>query len=207
MSEAGLFTSGRAVSTLEDHHIKHTRYDHQVLLVALYLLQQGAYSAYCTESHGNTDTFEEWFDKQSREGRMFKYCSLFIELEILICRLCTLLRYGEIVSLVFSVWPHQFFQMVIGPCKRFSIVTFCTFWYFRCATVGLCIIFLWWPRISLMNTAIDSYRLVVVAYQICMTILIISHFTYMLLAPDSMIFINELESVQNDFNSSDVYHK
>ena len=43
MSEAGVFTSGRAVSTLDDHHIKRTRYDHQVSLVALYLLQQGAY--------------------------------------------------------------------------------------------------------------------------------------------------------------------
>ena len=32
MSEAGVFTSGRAVSTLDDHHIfKRTRYDHQVI--------------------------------------------------------------------------------------------------------------------------------------------------------------------------------
>ena len=43
MSEAGVFTSGKAVSTLDDHHIKRTRYDHQVSLVALFLLQQGAY--------------------------------------------------------------------------------------------------------------------------------------------------------------------
>ena len=42
MSEAGVFTSGRAVSTFDDHHIKRTRYDDQVALVALYLLQQGA---------------------------------------------------------------------------------------------------------------------------------------------------------------------
>ena len=34
MSEAGVLTSGRAVSTLDDHHIKRTLYDHQVLLVA-----------------------------------------------------------------------------------------------------------------------------------------------------------------------------
>ena len=33
MSEAGVFTSGRAISTLDDHHIKRTRYDHHVLLV------------------------------------------------------------------------------------------------------------------------------------------------------------------------------
>ena len=40
MSEAGVFTSGRAVSTLDEHHIKRTWYDNQVLLVAL---QQRAY--------------------------------------------------------------------------------------------------------------------------------------------------------------------
>ena len=43
MSEDGVFTSGRAISTLDDHQIKRTRYDHQVSLVALYLLQEGAY--------------------------------------------------------------------------------------------------------------------------------------------------------------------
>ena len=42
MSEAGVFTSGRAISTLDDHHIKRTWYDHQVSLVT-HLLQQGAY--------------------------------------------------------------------------------------------------------------------------------------------------------------------
>ena len=41
-------------------------------------------------TYSNTDLFEEWFDKQSREGRMCKYCSLIIEVEILICRLRTL---------------------------------------------------------------------------------------------------------------------
>ena len=30
---------------------------------------------------------------------------------------------------------------------------------------------------------------------------------YMLVVPDSMIFINEFESVQNHRNSSDVHHK
>ena len=42
MSEAGVFTSGGAISTLDDHHIKRTLYDHQVSLVT-HLLQQGAY--------------------------------------------------------------------------------------------------------------------------------------------------------------------
>ena len=86
MSEAGVFTSGKAVSTLDDHHIKRTRYDHQVLLVALSLLQQWAY----LWSQSKTDLLEEWFDKQSGEGFMCKYCSLIIEVEVFICRLCTL---------------------------------------------------------------------------------------------------------------------
>ena len=51
MSEAWMFPSGRAVSTRDAQHIKRTRYDHQVSLVALYLLQQGAYSIYYTDSH------------------------------------------------------------------------------------------------------------------------------------------------------------
>ena len=36
VSEAGVFTSGKAVSTLDDHHVKRTQYDHQVSLMALY---------------------------------------------------------------------------------------------------------------------------------------------------------------------------
>ena len=52
-----------------------------------------------------------------------------------------------------------------------------------------------------MNTAIGSYKLVV-AYQICMTILILLHCT----ALDVVTFIKEFESVQNHRNSSDVHH-
>ena len=44
---------------------------------------------------------------------------------------------GWIVSLVFIVWPHHFFQMVTKPCKWFGDVFFCTFWYLRCSTVYL----------------------------------------------------------------------
>ena len=51
MFEAGVFTSDRAISTLDDHHIKRTRYDHQVSLVALSFSKELTYS--------NTDLFEE----------------------------------------------------------------------------------------------------------------------------------------------------
>ena len=43
LSQAEVLTSGRAQSTLSEHHIKHTRYAHQISLVALYMLKQSAY--------------------------------------------------------------------------------------------------------------------------------------------------------------------
>ena len=46
------------------------------------------------------------------------------------------------------------------------------------------------------------YKVVVVAYQICMTISTDYIALYMLAAPDFLTFINEFESVQNPRNSS-----
>ena len=43
ISQAEVLTSGRAQSTLNDHHIKRTRYAHEVALVSLYMLKQSAY--------------------------------------------------------------------------------------------------------------------------------------------------------------------
>ena len=43
LSQVEVLTSGRAQSTLNEHHIKRTRYAHQVSLVALYMLKQSAY--------------------------------------------------------------------------------------------------------------------------------------------------------------------
>ena len=43
LSQAEVLTSGRAQSTLDEHHIKCTRYARQVSLVALYMLKQSAY--------------------------------------------------------------------------------------------------------------------------------------------------------------------
>ena len=56
-----------------------------------------------------------------------------------------------------------------------------------------------------MKTTIDSYKLVLVAYQISNDNTDSNAF-YMLAAPDSVIFNNEFESVQNHRNS-DVHHK
>ena len=43
LSQAEVLSSGRAQSTLGEHHIKHTRYAHLVSLVALYMPMQSAY--------------------------------------------------------------------------------------------------------------------------------------------------------------------
>ena len=43
LSQAEVLTSGWAQSTFDEHHIKRTRYAHQVSLVALYMLKQSAY--------------------------------------------------------------------------------------------------------------------------------------------------------------------
>ena len=42
ISRAGVLTSGRAQSALNEHHIKRTRYAHQVSLMSLYMLKQTA---------------------------------------------------------------------------------------------------------------------------------------------------------------------
>ena len=58
MTTAEVFTAGRVASTLDEHHIKRTRYAHQISLVALSLLKQEAYSIYCEEVHGSPEPLE-----------------------------------------------------------------------------------------------------------------------------------------------------
>ena len=40
LTQAQVLTSGRAQSVLDEHHIKRTRYAHQVSLMGLYMLKQ-----------------------------------------------------------------------------------------------------------------------------------------------------------------------
>ena len=56
-----------------------------------------------------------------------------------------------------------------------------------------------------MNTALVSYKLVVVAYQICIYDDTDSIALYMLAAPDSVIFLNELESVLKTMVTHQIY--
>ena len=58
MTTAEVFTAGRVASPLDEHHIKRTRYAHQISLVALSLLKQEAYSTYREEVQGLPELFE-----------------------------------------------------------------------------------------------------------------------------------------------------
>lgn len=95
LSKAEVFTSGRASSTLDDHHIKRTRYAHQVSVVALSLLKQEAYAIYSSEVQGLPQPFELWNRNQVEGIPMFKYWSEVIELELLLCRFVRSLREGD----------------------------------------------------------------------------------------------------------------
>ena len=72
ITKADIFTSGRTASTLDENHIKRSRYAHQVSLVAFAILQDEAYSAYCISNQGKgpNDTFEMWASKQAEKYPM-----------------------------------------------------------------------------------------------------------------------------------------
>ena len=100
LAQADVFSSGRAQSTLSDHHIKRTRYAHQVSLASLSLLRRHAYSQYSSTVQGPPESFEMWSKRQSADIHMFKYWSLVIELEMLMCRFVRSLREGDFLLYV-----------------------------------------------------------------------------------------------------------
>ena len=62
-ASAEVLTSGRAESsqsTLNEHHIKRTKYAHQVSLVSLYMLKQNAYVEYCNNVMGPSESYSMW---------------------------------------------------------------------------------------------------------------------------------------------------
>ena len=86
LAHADVLSSGRAQSALNDHHIKRTRYAHQVFLVSLPVLKINAYSQYSSNVKGHPESFEMWSKCQSSDFHMFKNWSLVIELQQLMCR-------------------------------------------------------------------------------------------------------------------------
>ena len=70
-SQAEVLTSGRAQSTLNEHHIKRTRSAHQVSLVSLYMLKQNAYVGYCNNVMGSPESYSMW-NQRSQTVPQFK---------------------------------------------------------------------------------------------------------------------------------------
>jgi len=78
LAQADVLSSGRAQSTLSDHHIKHTRPAHQESLASLSLLRKDAYSQYSSTVQGPLESFKMWSKRQSADIHLFKYSSLVI---------------------------------------------------------------------------------------------------------------------------------
>ena len=95
MIQAHVLPSGRAQSALNEHHIKRTRYAHQVSVMYLHLLKNTAYSAYCSAVHGTAESQQVWEQLSRTEIPQFKYWSTIIELELLMCRFIRSLREGD----------------------------------------------------------------------------------------------------------------
>ena len=100
LSQADLLSSDRAQSALNDHHIKRTRYAHQVSLLSLSALRRNAYSQYSSNVLGPPESFEMWNNRQCSDVHMFKYWSSVIELELLMCRFVRSLREGDFLLYV-----------------------------------------------------------------------------------------------------------
>ena len=100
LSQAEVLTSGRAQSALNEHHIKRTRYAHQVSVMSLYLLKQKAYSSYCSSVLGPPVSRQMCNEKSRTENPMFSYWSMIIELDLLMCRFVRSLREGDFILYV-----------------------------------------------------------------------------------------------------------
>ena len=94
LSQAEVLTSGRAQSTLNEHHIKRTMYAHQVSLVSLYMLKQNAYVDYCNNVLGPPESYSMW-NERSQTVPQFKFWSMIIELELVMTRFVRSLREGD----------------------------------------------------------------------------------------------------------------
>ena len=100
ITQAQVLTSGRAQSLLDEHHIKRTRYAHQVSLVNLYLLQQRSYTVYCSSVQGPSESPEMWTQRCRSDNPMFMFWATIMYLELLMCRFICSLRDGRFPTLL-----------------------------------------------------------------------------------------------------------
>ena len=63
LTQAHILTVGRAQSVLNEHHIKRTRYAHQVSLTSLYILKQKAYFGYFANLLGLPESLKMWDER------------------------------------------------------------------------------------------------------------------------------------------------
>ena len=94
LSQAQVLTSGRAQSTLNENHIKRTRYAHHVSLMSLNLLKKTAYCRYCENTIGLPEPFDVW-NKRMQSFPQFNFWSTIIDLELLMTRFLRSLREGD----------------------------------------------------------------------------------------------------------------
>ena len=95
LTQAQVLTSGRAQSVLDEHHIKRTRYAHQVSVMGLYMLRQKSYSTYCSSVQGPPESLEIWSERLRTDNPMFMFWSTVMDLELLMCRFIRSLREGD----------------------------------------------------------------------------------------------------------------
>ena len=95
LTQAQVLTAGCAQSALNEHHIKCTRYAHQVSLMALHLLKNKAYATYCIQLEDIPESQEVWDQLSRTENPQFKSWSMIMELELLLCRFIQSLREGD----------------------------------------------------------------------------------------------------------------
>ena len=94
MTKADIFTTGRTACSIDENHIKRSKYAHQASLVAFAILQDEAYSAYCISNQGKgpNDIFEMWASKQAERYPMSFYWQLVMNKQKLLLRFVRSLR-------------------------------------------------------------------------------------------------------------------
>lgn len=80
---------------LNEHHIKRTRYAHQVPLMSFHLLKHKAYSEYRCNVLGPPESLEMWDQRSQAKMPQFKYWSTIMEFQLLMCRFVQSLREGD----------------------------------------------------------------------------------------------------------------
>lgn len=68
LTQAQVLTSGRAQSVFAEHHIKRTRYAHQVSVMGLYMLRQKSYSTYYSIVQGPPESLETWAERRRSDN-------------------------------------------------------------------------------------------------------------------------------------------